>query len=208
MRVTVFGATGRTGRLVVDEALRRGIEATALVRNRARATFDAGVRIVDGDARDAAAVTTALEDSDAAISVMAIPEGTPPITDLSDAVRTIVEAMEAGGPRRLVVTANASVFHDTPVAPPFDVVAEEHRRNAARLRASSLDWTLLAPMFLTDDPGTDAFTAHVDAKGGGGLPRADLTLAVLDALDHDEWIGHVVGLSASSSAGGAGRATS
>jgi hypothetical protein len=52
-------------------------------------------------------------------------------------------------------------------------------------------------MFLTDDPGTGAYTAHVDAKGGGSLPRADLALAVLDALDHDDWIGHAVGLSSS-----------
>jgi putative NADH-flavin reductase len=198
VRVTIFGATGRTGRLLVGEAVRRGLETTALVRNPARATFDAGVRIVEGDARDAAAVATVLEGADAAVSVMAIPEGTPPITDLSDAVGTMVPAMEEYGPRRLVVTVNASVFHDRPVKPPFDVVAEEHRRNAARLRASSLDWTLLAPMFLTDDPGTGAYTAHLDAKGGGGFPRADLALAVLDALDHDDWVGHAVGLSSSS----------
>jgi putative NADH-flavin reductase len=196
MRIAVFGGGGRTGRLVVDEALRRGHEVGAAVRNRSNANLPATVRIVDGDARDAAVVAATLEGVDAAISVLAIPEGTPPVTDLSDAVRAIAQAMEAGGPRRLVVTANASVFHDKPVAPPFDVVAEEHRRNAALLRASSLDWTLLAPMYLTDDPGRGVYSPHVDEKGGGGLPRRDLALVVLDALDRDEWIGHIVGLSA------------
>lgn len=196
MRVTVFGATGRTGRLVVEAAARRGLEVTALVRDRAKAASDEGVRIVEGDARDPAAVGAALEGADAVIAVMAIPEGTGPTTDLSDATRTIVAAMEAHGPGRLILTVNSSVFHDRPVKPPFDVVAEEHRRDIAILRASSLDWTALAPTFLTDDEPTGAYVVELGAKApGAGLPRGDLAVAVLDALGHEEWVGEVVGIS-------------
>ena len=196
MRVTIFGATGRTGRLVVADARRRGLEVTALVRNRAKADFPDDVRVVEGDAREAGAVTDALEGADAAVSVMAIPEGTGPMTDLSDATRTIVAAMEASGPRRLVIAVNTSVFHDRPVKPPFDVVAEEHRRDLATVQASSLDWTALAPTFLTDDESSGTYVVELDAKApGAGIPRGDLAVAVLDALGHDEWIGHVVGVS-------------
>jgi putative NADH-flavin reductase len=196
MRVTIFGATGRTGRLVVAEARRRGLEVSALVRNRARANFPDGVRVVEGDARQAGAVTDALEGADAAVSVMAIPEGTGSLTDLSDATRTIVAAMEGAGPGRLVIAVNTSVFHDRPVKPPFDVVAEEHRRDLAIVRASSLDWTALAPAFLTDDEPRGTYVTELDAKApGAGIPRGDLAAAVLDALGHDEWVGHVVGLS-------------
>jgi putative NADH-flavin reductase len=196
VRVTIFGATGRTGRLVVADALRRGLEVTALVRDRSRAAFDGAVRVVEGDAREADAVTSALENAQAAISVMAIPEGTGPITDLSDATRTIVTAMERSGPRRLVIAVNSAVFHDRPVKPPYDVVAEEHRRDLAILRASSLDWTAMAPTFLTDDEPRGTYVVEVDAKApGAGIPRGDLATAVLDALDHDEWIGHIVGAS-------------
>jgi putative NADH-flavin reductase len=195
VRVTIFGATGRTGRLVVAEALRRGLEVTALVRNTAKADFPDGVRIVEGDAREAEAVTAALEGAGAAVSVMAIPEGTGPITDLSDATGTIVAAMEASGPRRLVIAVNSAVFHDRPVKPPFDVVAEEHRRDLAIVRASSLDWTALAPTFLTDDEPSGSYVVEMDAKApGSGLPRGHLAVAVLDALGHDEWMGHVVGI--------------
>jgi putative NADH-flavin reductase len=194
VRVTIFGATGRTGRLAVAEALRRGLEVTALARNRGRADFDEGVRIVEGDAREAGAVGDALEGADAAVSVMAILEGTGPITDLSDATRTIVTAMERSGPRRVVIAVNSAVFHDRPVKPPYDVVALEHRRDLAILRASTLDWTALAPTFLTDDEPRGTYTVAADAKApGAGIPRGDLAIAVLDALDHDEWIGHVVG---------------
>jgi putative NADH-flavin reductase len=196
MRVTIFGATGRTGRLVVVDALRRGLDVNALVRDRAKATFDEAVRVVEGDGRDADAVTSALEEAHAAISVMAIPEGTGPITDLSDATRTIVTAMERSGPRRLVIAVNSSVFHDRPVKPPYDVVAEEHRRDLAMLRASALDWTALAPTFLTDDEPRGTYVVEIDEKAPGpGIPRGDLAIAALDALDHDEWIGRAVGAS-------------
>lgn len=196
MRVTIFGATGRTGRLVVADARGRGFEVAALVRNRAKADFPDGVRIVEGDARETGAVTDAIQGADAAVSVMAIPEGTGPMTDLSDATRTIVAAMEGSGPRRLVVAVNTSVFHDRPVKPPFDIVAEEHRRDLAIVRASSLDWTALAPTFLTDDEPSGTYVVELDAKApGAGIPRGDLAVAVLDALGHDDWIGHVVGVS-------------
>jgi putative NADH-flavin reductase len=197
VRVTIFGATGRTGRLVVAQALRRGLEVTALARNRRRADFGEGVRIVEGDAREAAVVGDALEGADAAVSVMAIPEGTGPITDLSDATSTIVAAMERSGPRRIVIAVNSTVLHDRPVKPPYEVVAQEHRRDLATLRASSLDWTALAPTFLSDDEPRGTYVVEVDGKApGAGLPRGHLAIAVLDALGHDEWIGHVVGTSA------------
>jgi putative NADH-flavin reductase len=196
MRVAVFGAMGRTGRLLVSVALARGYEVTASGRRIADPPFDATVREVTGDARDPEHVRSALEGADAVASVMAIREGGPPTTDLSDATETIVGVMRDRGPRRLVVTTNASVFHDRPVDPPFDVVAAEHRRNVAMLRAThDLDWTVLAPMFLTDDDPTGYETAIEARAPGKGLARADLAAAVLDALDRQAWFGRVVGIS-------------
>ncbi|MEX0988696.1 MAG: NAD(P)H-binding protein [Actinomycetota bacterium] len=197
MRVAIFGATGRTGRLVVDDALARGFDVTAFVRRTPDPAFDQAVRVVTGDARDPEHVRAALEGADAVVSVLAIREGTEPTTELSEATHTIIEAMRAHGPRRLVLTVNTSVFHDRPVSPPFGIVADEHRRNVALLRATSdLDWTVLAPMFLTDDPPSGRVRTEVDAKAPGkGLTRADLATAVLDAIAHEDWIGHVVGAS-------------
>jgi putative NADH-flavin reductase len=197
MRVTVFGAAGKTGRLVVEEAVRRGIEVTALVRDPSRASFDrATVRLTVGDAREAGVVAEALPGSDAAISVMAIPSGTDPTTDLSDGAHVIVSAMEAQGPGRLIVTVNSSVFHDRPVKPPYDVVAQEHRRVLAILRASALDWTALAPTFLTDDEPAGTYRVEPGGKApGAGIPRGDLAVAALEAIGHDDWFGQVLGIS-------------
>lgn len=197
MRLSVFGATGRTGRLVTAAAAQRGIELTALVRDPAKAAFDERVGIVAGDARDPVAVAAALDGADAVIAVMAIPEGSGPTTALSDATGTIVAAMEAHGPARLILTVNSSVFHDRPVEPPFDVVAQEHRRDLAILRASSLDWTALAPTVLTDDAPAGAYVIGLDERAPAvKIPRGDLAAAALDALGNDDWVRRVVGVSA------------
>jgi putative NADH-flavin reductase len=154
------------------------------------------VTLVVGDARNEAALGRALDGADAVASVMAIQAGTDPTTELSDATRSIADAMAARGGGRIVLTTNASVFHDREVADPYRIVALEHRRNVALLRETSLAWTVLAPRFLTDDEATGRYDATPDAAAPGrSIPRADLAAAVVDALERDDWIGHVVGVS-------------
>ena len=92
-----------------------------------------------------------------------------------------------------MITANARVFDDRPLAGPFAGVSEEHRRAFATLRASGLAWTVVATPMLTDDSPADRYRITADAKGDGEeIDRADFARAVVDALEHDEWVGHAV----------------
>ncbi|GIU97062.1 MAG: hypothetical protein KatS3mg013_0865 [Actinomycetota bacterium] len=193
MWLAVFGGGGRTGRLVLEAALARGHGVRALLRS--PRDLDARVEVVLGDARDPAAVARALEGAGAAISVLTIPEGAEPTDALSAATRTIVEQAAVVGPRRLVVTTNSAVFHDRPVADPYRVIAEEHRRGVAVLRSSGLDWTVLAPTALVDAEPAGAYEAVLDRRAPRPtIARADLAAAVLDALDRPDWVGHLVGV--------------
>ena len=192
MNVTVFGAGGRTGRGVVAEALARGHAVTAVVRRPPDPPLDPAARIVTGDARDPDAVAAALEGAEAVLSAMG-PVGDDPGTVYSEAIASLVGAMETGGPRRLVITANARVFDDRPLAGPYAGVSEEHRRALVTLRASGLDWTVVATPMLTDEAPAGTYEAAIDAKGDGrDIDRNDFAHAVVDALEHDEWIGHAV----------------
>ena len=198
--VAVFGASGRTGRRVVEQGLARGHGITAFVRDPGR--FEPRherLRAVRGDARDPQAVEMAIAGQEAVVSTLALmsPE---PSTEHSDATRTIVQAMERMGPRRLLVTANTEVFSDRPVDPEYAAFADEHRRNLRTLRGSGLDWTVGAAPWITDDPGVGAYQPVVDGKPPGrSLPRDDFATFVLDALDRQDWIGKVIGLSAPAS---------
>ena len=195
MRVTVFGASGRTGRRVVEQGLERGHEIAAFVRDASRfgASHDR-LTVVEGDARDPDAAAAAVRDSDALISVLALKKpGDEP--GYSEATRTIVEAAGREGVRRIVVTANNDVFGDDEVTGEFAVHAREHRRNRETLKASGLDWTIIAAGWVVDEPGTGSYQAVVDAKAAKRkIAPADFATAVLDALERGDRIGHIVGV--------------
>ena len=152
------------------------------------------LRVVEGDARDPDAVREAVRGTDAVISVLALgkAEDEP---EHSEATRTIVEALEREGVRRIVVTANNHVFGDDEVTGEFAAAAREHRRNRDLLRAGDYGWTLGAAPSVVDEPGT-GYEAVVDAKAPGKkIATADFAAFTLDALERDDWIGHIVGVS-------------
>ena len=195
MRITVFGATGRTGSKVVEQALERGHEVVAFVRDASKLEPREGLTIVEGDARDPSAVERAIAGSNAVVSVLSLarPEDEP---EHSDATRTVVEAADRAGVRRLLVTASNDVLSDREPTGEFAGMGREHRRNAETLRGSSLDWTIGAAPWVVGDPGTGSYEAVVDAKAPGKkLPTSDFATFVLDALERDDWIGHIVGVS-------------
>lgn len=194
MRIAIFGAGGRTGRSVVDEALDRGLDVTAFVRDAAEAAFPDGVVVVAGDARDRGVVDAAIAGVDAVLSAMG-PVGDDPGTVYSDAIATVVASMTAAGIRRLAVTANARVLDDRPLTGPFAAVSEEHRRALATLRSSDLEWTVVATPMLSDHDATGTYAAALDdAPDGEDIPRPDFARALADAIDHEGWAGHVVGV--------------
>jgi uncharacterized protein len=193
MKIAVFGAAGRTGRAVVRLALERGNEVVAFVRSPAEIE---GASVVTGDARDAEAVSRAVEGADAIVSVLSL-HSADVEPEYSDATRTVVEAAAAAGVRRLVATANNDVLTDREVTGEYAPQAREHRRNRATLEASDLDWTIVAAPWVTDDEPAGAYDAVVDAKAPNRrIPSGDFALAVVDALDRRDWIHHVVGVSA------------
>ena len=197
MRIVVFGAGGRTGHHLVAQARARGHEVRAFVRDAAAFVAPGeGVEVIEGDARDAVAVERALADADAIVSVLALASADDEPA-YSESTRTIVEAAERLGVRRIVVTANNDVLTDREVTGEYAAHAREHRRNRATIQGSELAWTIIAAPWVTDDEPRGTYDATIDAKAPGRrIGTADLATAVLDALKDDGWIGHVVGVSA------------
>ncbi len=194
MKIAVFGASGKAGRLVVAQAVERGDDVAAFVRDASRQWFPDAVKLHQGDASDPKAVEAVLVGADAVVSALG-PIAEETTTQISVATRTLVEAMERIGPRRIAIAANAKVFTDDDVTGPYANVAAEHRRDAAILRESALDWTVVAPPILTDDPATGSYVAVVDGKGPGrSITRGDFATALLDAVEKDAWIRHLVGV--------------
>jgi uncharacterized protein YbjT (DUF2867 family) len=201
-RLLVLGATGGTGRLIVQEALARGFEVRALVRSPAKASGLEGADIVIGDARDEAVLRQALQGRDAVASSI----GTPvspfrEVTLLSSATKALVSAMKAAGVQRLVcitgMGAGDSAGHggfvfDRLIQPALlrKVYADKDRQEAI-VRKSGLDWVLVRPSVLNDKARTHEIRALTDLSGfnGGTISREDVANFVLDQVHADTWLG-------------------
>jgi putative NADH-flavin reductase len=192
--VVVLGATGRTGALVVERALERDTNVVALVRHDPDPPLDARVTVRLLDLRDQDAIAPSLAGADAVVSAIGPVAGITR-TEVSETTQAVVDAMLRAGVRRIVAATNGTVLTNKEITGEYANVAAEHRRDVAILRASGLDWTVLAVPFLTDDPATGEVATVLDAKAPGrSLTRGDYATVLLDALDRSDWVGHIVGV--------------
>jgi uncharacterized protein YbjT (DUF2867 family) len=170
MKLIVFGATGATGRLVVESALAAGHSVTAFVRDSKRLPMShSRLRIVEGDAMDRASVASALPGQEAVICTLGtLPEGKgdlgrrqPAVPVCSVGTRNILAAMDSCGCRRLLVESSASVgdsYSTGLLGAGFiirlalgQVMADKELQESATA-ASTCDWTILRPVKLTNAP--------------------------------------------------------
>ncbi len=202
MKVIVFGASGQTGRRVIDECRARGWAVRAFVRDRAK-LGRSDVEAAAGDARDAAAVRAALAGCDAVFCCLGMHDITVPATDFSDSVRTIVQAMQAAGVKRIAAIASAGAL-DHPAGGLRNQhglpdwlrnVAAEHTRNLQTLRASGLDWTLMCPVDLKEDIARGRARMALDdlPAGSGETAYADLAAAMVALVAGDSPLGAALG---------------
>src|SRR4051812_5025709 len=89
MRIVVLGTTGRTGRLVADEAVERGMDVVALVRREPDTPLHPSMVVAVVDVRDQDAVATQLAGADAVVSAIG------PVAGVT--VREVSETTQAGG---------------------------------------------------------------------------------------------------------------
>jgi putative NADH-flavin reductase len=199
MKVAVLGATGRTGRLVVDELLRRGHTVVALVRDPARAALPEPVRLEPGDARDPAALRDLVTGTDAVVSALGPAGGDRTLhREVAPLLRGVARA---AGVRRFVgisgagidVPGDAKALRDRVVSALIQRLggdaardkADEHRAWAG----SDLDWTLVRPPRLVDGPATGRVehSAHRSPRRTK-ITRADLARFVVDCVEQDLYV--------------------
>jgi uncharacterized protein YbjT (DUF2867 family) len=201
MKILVLGATGATGRLIVGKAVAKGYEVVALVRSKAKAADLAGAELIEGDARDPAALTRAIAGCDAVVSSL----GTAmspfrEVTLLSTATRALVGVMEQQNIRRLVCITglgagdsrgHGGFFFDRLLLPlMLRKVYEDKDRQEDAIRASTLDWTIVRPTVLNDKPARGHVKALTDLSGvhGGTIARSDVAEFVVQQLTTDTWL--------------------
>ncbi|WP_431964603.1 NAD(P)-dependent oxidoreductase [Nocardia sp. bgisy134] len=194
MRLTIFGASGGTGGRLVQQALARGHQVTAVVRTAHDLPDHPELRVITADVMNPADIATAIQGADVVLDSIGSRD-TGPTTVSTDAALSIAKAMESTGVQRLILVSNSAR-----IAGPGDdwftrfVVKPLILRRLLRhsladmaaaeqvVRDTDLEWTIVRAPQLTDKAGKGSYRTALDRNVTFGIriSRDDLAACMLD----------------------------
>lgn len=203
MKVALFGATGHVGHAILDEALSRGFDVTAIVRDPSRFTdWNDRVTVVTGDIAQPESWLDAVRGADALIvAISARRDGS------NDAVpglaATVLDYLPKAGVKRVAWVGGAGSLETSPGVrvlddPHFPEAWKAEAEGQAkalevfRRSKSDIDWTYVSPAaLLQDGPRTGNYRIGgdqllVDAHGKSHISIADFAAALIDRLQKDD----------------------
>jgi putative NADH-flavin reductase len=209
MRLAVFGATGRTGKELVEQALAAGNEVVAYARNPSRLGIThENLTIVQGVLSDRELIERAITSADAVISVLG-PRGGSKDKPLTQGMQNIVAAMDKQAVRRLIISSTLSV-KDQNDMPEFRAGAlvflvkhimhaayEEIVSVAETVRASDLDWTIVRLAMLDNKAKSGKVRAGYLGRGevGTWISRADIAGFILQEMQDKKYVRQAIAIS-------------
>ena len=198
MRLLILGATGATGRNLVDQALGAGHEVTALARNASRLTVvHPRLAVVAGDATDPRTLEDTMDGKDAVLS--ALGAGNSLRSQIaSRAMAALIPAMRARALNRVIFLSSfgvgasfeqASLLQRIAFRTMLRQIFADKAKADAMLRASGLDWTLVYPTLLTNGARAGRYRVgeRLAMRGMASISRADVAAFMLAQLATDEW---------------------
>ena len=206
MKVLVVGAGGKTGKLVVQQAVLAGHQVTALVHadeeHKEKEHFPDAVDVIHGDARNPSRLDQVMTGQHAVID--AIGGHTPFLqTDLeASAAKVIVDVMKRNQVKRLIVISVLGVSESKDQAPGMyeHLLMPIYLRGAlpdkanmeAAVEHSGLDFVIVRPPVLSDSNATGNVYVVPPGKTAHKITRADLAQFLVDQLTSDTYLGQEV----------------
>jgi putative NADH-flavin reductase len=204
MKIALVAATGKIGRHIVQQALSRGHEVTAVVRRDTDLPVELdGANIAIAALDDHDGLVAALRGHDVLASAYG-PVAGDDDAKVSQVTQTLIAAARTAGIRRLVVVGGAGSLEvapgvqlvDTEGFPPaYKSVASAHRDALKLYQAiDDLDWTFYAPAALIgsgEKQGnfrTQARTLLVDAQGKSAISYADYADAFVSEIEQPRFV--------------------
>lgn len=201
MKIAVFGSTGPTGQLVCRLALAGGHQVNAVTRREGPFPIaDAALNPVRASVTTGDGIADAVSGCQAVLSALGAGYTRRPVTVYSAGTRHIVEAMRASAAGRRLVVISAGLAYPPPkgygwlfdniVHPllrngPGRTLYADMRRMEEYLRTcDDIDWTVMRPGRLANDPHATAYRVDHDFPSPGRryTSRIDLASAMLAEL--------------------------
>ena len=198
MKLAIFGATGKTGMVLVKQALEKGHQVTAFVRDPSRLPVEHGyLNFVRGDVFDPANVAEAVQGQDAIVCALGSSDLKKTSVRSTGTTNIILAMKEHGVQRILVVTAmgtgeswdTLSLVNKFFYATLLKSSREDHEAQEASVKESGLDWTIVRPSGLTDEPWTGIYDVgeKILAKESR-IARADVADLIVNELEQNALI--------------------
>jgi uncharacterized protein YbjT (DUF2867 family) len=192
MNLLVLGATGATGKLVVEQALSSGHDVRALVRSPEKLTLShPNLTVVTGQATDPGDVGQAMRSIDAVIIVLGSTKGTV----ITDATRAVLNGAREYGVKRVVMLSSFAVQRDGLSSPAkiltgltMAAMLKDKATAEDLLRHSDLDYTIVYATRLGKGPASGRSKTVNDSTKltlGDQISRADVATWLLDAIVND-----------------------
>ncbi len=203
MKIAIVGATGFVGEKLVQEAIARGHDVTAITRSPTKLPKERRLHAVSADVNDVAALTEAFRGQEAVIHAYA-----PPRSDSIEAridqqtkgTKSIIAALKAARVKRLLAVGGAGTSEIAPGVPLMDSYLfpkayEGGARSTAVIKAllkaePDLDWTYLCPPhFLKSGERTGKYRLGQDnlvielETGRSHISTADYAVAMIDEME-------------------------
>jgi putative NADH-flavin reductase len=203
MRIVLYGATGMVGTRILQELLSRGHTVTAVVRDPSKLKAQNNLTIEKGDLLDADSIAKLAKGSDVVVSSYGPPSGAQgpdpaKVSQLVDAVRTMISGVRRAGAPRIIMVGGAGSLEvspglqivDAPTFPDaYKPIALAHRDAYHVLRESDLNWTYFSPaMMIQPGERTGKFRLGKDAlvsdeKGNSSISAEDYAIALVDEVE-------------------------
>ena len=201
LKIAVIGASGRTGRIVVNDALARGHQVVAVTRaDGAWEPDDDDLVNARADVGDADALRRALVGADFVISALGVRTSRAATDVYSIGVRNTLRAMQSNGAAKLAVISAVPVgpWEEQPllqrrIALPilqrfFGASYDDMRRMETILQETTdVDWISLRPPRLVNKPSRGAYRLDTRPLGKArAITHGDLATALLDSLTRQD----------------------
>jgi len=214
MKLLILGISGRTGMLVAKEAIKRGHQVVGIARDPGTVTIK-NAELVQGTPYDYETVQKAITGCDAVICVLGLFHASQslfgkirtPLDSMSVSTNNAIKAMEDTGIKRIVVMTalgTGTSAKELPALFTFMVRItnikysyDDHDIQEKLLEKSSLDWTIVRPVGLTDknDNLSILHNLNKEARITNAISRNAVAHFMLECVEKGEFIRQKPGIS-------------
>jgi uncharacterized protein len=194
MNVVLYGATGNSGRSILQELVTRGHRVTAVARDTSK--LPATVTAVQDDLSSVEKIASIIAGADVVISAYAPPAADPDA--LLGVTEREIQAVKAAGKARLIVVGGAGLLEVAPgvsliasghLPEQYLPIAKAHQKALEILKKSNVNWTYFSPgAYFVPGERTGKFrlgttSLIVDAKGESRISFPDYAIALVDEIE-------------------------